>query len=40
MPDIPLVVQEQQLGFRKDVQGYQYYPVQSFDFNFRNYYQK
>lgn len=38
-PDLPLVVQQQQLGFRKDVQGYAYYPVQSFDFNFRNYYQ-
>ena len=40
MPDIPLVVQQIQNGFRKDVLGYQYYPVQSFDLNFRNYRQK
>ena len=40
MPDVPLVVQEIQYGLRQDVQGYRYYPVQSFDLNFHNYHQQ
>ncbi len=38
MPDVPLVVQTYHYGMLKDIHGYTYNPVQSFDTNFHNFY--